>query len=349
MTAPNPSADFIIGVDTHKHSHTAAVVNPLGAELATSTQPVTTAGYAKLLSFAQTHAGQQRLWAIEGTGSYGRGLTTYLLAQDESVIEIDRPARPARRNGAKNDALDAVRAAREALSRDRLAEPRCRGDRESLRLLLRTRNGAVDAYKKALCHLKALVVTAPAALHDRLTPLKTDALLKQCSRLRICPGHAAEYRTTVLVLRSTARRAQALDAEAEMLKNEIDELMNRLAPTLRAEKGVGAITGGELLCAWSHPGRFRSEAAFATLAGVAPIPASSGQMTRYRLNRGGDRQLNRALHTIVLSRLAHDDETKRYAERRQAEGKTPREIKRCLKRHLARRLFKLMERMPMPA
>lgn len=347
MAPTTPRVDFVIGVDTHKATHTAAVVNPLGAALATSTQPATAAGYAELLSFAQANGAGQRLWAIEGTGSYGRGLTTFLLAQDESVVEIDRPARPARRNGAKSDVLDAVRAAREALSRDRLAEPRGRGDRESLRVLLRTRDGAVDAYSKAVCHLKALAVTAPAALHERLRSLTTDALIKQCSRLRICSGHASEYRTTVLVLRSTAQRAQALDREALSLASELDKLVSRMAPLLRAEKGVGPVTGGELLCAWSHPGRFRSEAAFATLAGAAPIPASSGQVTRYRLNRGGDRQLNRALHTIVLSRLAHDEETKCYAERRKAEGKTPREIKRCLKRHLARRLFKLMERIPM--
>jgi len=348
MTIKTEPIDVVIGVDTHKQTHTASIVDQLGAELACRTSRATVAGHAELLQFARTYSGGKRLWAIEGTGSYGRGLTTFLLAHDEDVVEIDRPARPARRNGAKSDALDATRAAREALSRQDLAEPRCSGDREALRVLLCTRKVAISAYKPAINHLKALVVTAPAALHDRLTGLGREALIKQCSRLRVSRTQDAEYGATVLALRSTARRACMLMAEAKSLMSEIEALVTRLAPRLLAEHGVGPITGGDILCAWSHRGRLRSEAAFAMLAGVAPIPASSGQVTRYRLNRGGDRQLNRALHTIVLTRLAHHDETKRYAERRKAEGKTSREIRRCLKRHLARRLFKLLESMPMP-
>lgn len=341
-------ADFVIGVDTHKATHTGSVVDSLGAELATTTLTADGPGYRRMLRFAQTHADCGRIWAIEGTGSYGRGLTTYLLEHGEQVVEIDRPARPARRNGAKSDALDATRAAREALSRRHLAQPRRRGDREALRVLLRTRKGAVVARSQAICHLKSLVIAAPAQLRHRLDPLTTDALLERCSRLRILQSHDVEYRATVTALRATARRAQALGREASALESDLHELVRRMAPPLLAEQGVGSITGGEILCAWSHPGRLRSEAAFANLAGVAPIPASSGQVTRHRLNRGGDRNLNCALHIIVLNRLAHHEETKRYAARRQAEGKTPREIRRSLKRSLARRLFKLLEAMPRP-
>jgi len=215
-------------------------------------------------------------------------------------------------------------------------------------VLLRTRESAVSSCSQAICNLKSLVVTAPAQLRHRLAGLGTNALMERCSRLRILRTHEVEYRATVMALRTTARRVLALRQEAEELKSALDELVRKMAPRLLAEDGVGPITGAEILCAWSHRGRIRSEAAFATLAGVAPIPASSGQTTRHRLNRGGDRHLNCALHTIVLCRLGHHEETRRYAARRQAQGKTPREIKRCLKRNLARRLFKLLETMPQP-
>lgn len=348
MVAATEQADFVIGVDTHKHSHTGSVVDPLGAELVTTTLPADVPGYRRLLQFADRYTNGCRIWAIEGSGCYGNGLTHYLLEQGESVVEIDRPGRPARRNGAKSDALDATRAAREALSRPHLAQPRRRGDREALRVLLRTRKGAVEARSQAMCHLKSLVITAPSQLRQRLDGLETDGLVDRCARLRIAPTHSAEHQATVAALRATARRVRVLTEEAEDLKFRLDALVRRMAPRLLDEVGIAAITAAEVLCAWSHRGRLRSEAAFANLAGTAPRPASSGQITRHRLNRGGDRRLNCALHTIVLSRLAHHDETKHYAARRTAEGKTPREIKRCLKRHVARRLFKLLEAMPQP-
>jgi transposase len=265
------------------------------------------------------------------------------LAQDERVVEIDRPARPARRNGAKTDELDAVRAAREALAREHLAQPRQRGEREALRVLLTTRAGAVDARRRAICHLKSLVVSAPESLRQELRPLSTYDLLRRCARLRIAPTHSAELRATKTALRMTAQRALSLQAETTTLQTQLAHLVQQLAPRLLAEPGVGTITASQILCSWSHAGRLRSEAAFAALAGVAPIPASSGQVHRNRLNRSGDRQLNRALHTIILARLRSHQETLEYAHRRTLEGKSPREIKRCLKRHLARRLFKLLE------
>ncbi len=168
----------------------------------------------------------------------------------------------------------------------------------------------------------------------------------RAARLRTSPGQSAEHRATVCALRAIARRALVLGAEAADHETQIELLVAQLAPTLLSEPGVGAITAARILCSWSHKGRIRSEAAFASLAGVAPIPASSGQVVRYRLNRGGDRQLNRALHTIVLSRLAHHPDTRAYAARRTAEGRSPREIRRCLKRYLARRIFRLLEAMP---
>ena len=350
MPTQTTPADVVIGVDTHKHTHTGAVVNALGAEVAILACRANEAGYGRLLRLAQAHTTMgTRRWAIEGTGSYGRGLTNYLLEHGEVVVEIDRPARPARRNGAKSDALDATRAAREALARRHTTQPRRRGAREALRVLLRTRKSAVKASSQAVCHLKSLIVTAPMPLRQRLDGLTTtDALVTTCARLRGSAKHDDEYRATVLVLRSIARRIQALDQEVETLEAELHALIQRIAPELLAEPGVGPISGAELLCAWSHRGRLRSEAAFAMLAGVAPIPASSGQTTRHRLNRGGDRHLNNALYIIARSRLTYHEETQRYAARRKAEGKTPREIRRCVQRALARRLFKLLEAMPMP-
>lgn len=335
--------DFVVGVDTHKHTHTAAIVTPSGGVVAQLTVAADAAGYARSVAFARERAPGRRLWAIEGTGSFGAGLTTALLEQGERVAEIDRPARSARRSGAKSDALDAVRAAREALAREHLAQPRRRGAREALRVVLTTREGVITARTRALCHLKALVVNAPEALRHALRPLGTDDLLRHCARLRSTPARPTEHQATVLVLRMTARRALTLTAEAATLEAELARLVAHIAPVLLTEPGIGPISAAQLLCAWSHPGRLRSEAAFAALAGVAPIPASSGQVTRHRLNRSGDRQLNRALHTIVFVRLRHHPETQAYAARRAAEGKSPRETMRCLKRHLARRLFKLLE------
>ncbi len=336
--------DHVIGVDTHKLSHTAAVVDPNGGRIADITLPTDAFGYKRIYRFACEHACGRRVWAIEGTGHFGSGLTTFLLEQGEWVVEIDRPARPARRNGAKSDELDAVRAAREALGRDHLAQPRRRGEREAMRVLLRTRHGAMQARTKAICHVKALVDTAPESLRHHFRGKSDKDLIASGARLRTGPAQSLEHRATIMALRATARRVLALEAEANDLESQLEQLVTERAPWLLTQPGVGPITATEILVAWSHPRRLRSEGAFAMLAGTAPIPASSGQTMRHRLNRGGDRQLNRALHTIVLSRLAHDKETRRYAARRTSEGRTPREIKRCLKRYLARRLFRLLER-----
>lgn len=336
--------DAVIGVDTHKLTHTAAVVTPTGGLVADMTIPTDAFGAKRVLAFAREHAPGRRVWAIEGSGSYGSGLTTFLLEQGEWVVEIDRPARPARRNGAKSDELDALRAAREALSREHLAQPRRRGDREAIRVLICTREGAVLSRTRAITHLHALVVNAPEGIRNQLRKLTTDELLERCARLRTGPSQSVEHRTTITALRSTARRALACEAEAADLESALEVIVVRVAPELLARPGIGVMSAARVLNAWSHPGRIRSESAFAQLAGVAPIPASSGQIVRHRLNRSGDRQLNRALHTIVLSRLQHHPETRTYAERRRAEGRTDREIKRCLKRFVAREIYRLLER-----
>jgi transposase len=335
--------DAVIGVDTHRDHHTVAVVDPTGGVIVTVELVADAFGYRRMLAFARDHAPGRRVWAIEGTGSFGAGLSTSLLEHGEWVVEIDRPTRPARRNGAKSDELDAVRAAREALSREHLAQPRQRGDREAMRVLLTTRAGTVVARTKAICQLKALIVGAPEQLRHQLRGGTTDQQLDRCARLRTLPHHSVEHRCTVRALRTCARQALFLEAQAADLETELEQLVTAAAQQLLQLPGVGVITAAQILVSWSHAGRLRDEAAFAALAGVAPIPASSGQTVRYRLNRSGDRQLNRALHTIVLSRLTHDQQTKQYAARRTAEGKTPREIKRCLKRAVARHVYRLLE------
>lgn len=193
--------DFVIGVDTHKSSHTLGLVDRTGAEHGDVTLATDAFGYPKMLSWAKERTAdpERRCWAIEGTGSFGAGLTTYLLEHGEWVVEVDRPKRPARRNGAKSDTLDAYRAAREAFSREHLAQPRRRGTREAIRVLLCTREGAVRARSRALCHLQALIVNAPTQLRDQLRRDKIDVQVERCARLKIIADHSVEHRATVRV------------------------------------------------------------------------------------------------------------------------------------------------------
>lgn len=333
--------DYVIGVDTHRDSNTAAVIDAVtGAVVATTECPTDATGYKRTLRFALKHAEGRLVWAIEGSGSFGSGLTTYLLQQGYWVVEIDHPSRPARRNGAKTDEIDAVRAAREALSREHLAAPRARGDREAMRVLLSARQGAILGRTRAIGQLKALIVNAPEQLRHTLRDGTTSQQLSHCARLRTRPHHTIEHRATVQAIRAVARRALFLEAEAAEHETELEQLVLAACPSLLELPGVGALTAAQLLISWSHHGRIRNEAAFASLAGVAPLPASSGQTSRHRLNRTGDRQLNRALHTIALTRLRTDETTQQYAQRRTQEGKTPRDIKRCLKRAIARELYR---------
>ena len=338
--------DYVLGVDTHRDEHVLAVVTaPAGAIVAGRAAPANARGYRNLLCLAERHASGRRAWAIEGTGSYGAGLARYLAGRGETVLELSRTPRGERRLRGKDDALDAVRTARAALAAETLALPRAGERREALRLLLIARRSAVDVRREALSQLRAVIVTAPEPLREQLRSLSTGKLLDRCSRLRRT-GSTADELATRLVLRSLARRIQAATVEANELEREILGHVRALAPTLLDEPGVGPIVAAQLIVAWSHHGRLRSEAAFARLAGVAPVPASSGQTQRHRLSRGGDRQLNRALHTIALHRRQHDRTTRDYIARRIAEGKSKREATRLLKRYLARHLYRLLEQQP---
>jgi transposase len=211
---------------------------------------------------------------------------------------------------------------------------------------LATRAQAVDFRTRAICALHALVTSAPDSLRERLRRLTLGELLRTCAALRGSTRQTAEEFATTMALRATARRALACEDEAAELVTQLAVLVQRVAPALLCQVGIVPVVAGQVIASWSHRGRVRSEAAFAKLGGVAPIEASSGTVVRHRLNRCGDRQLNRALHTIVLVRMRQHSETKAYVSRRLAEGKTIREIKRCLKRYVARQLFRQLESLP---
>ena len=217
MNMVTDHVDVVIGIDTHKHTHTAAFVDRLGGIQDTLEIEANASGYRRLLRAASEHEGV-RVWAVEGTGSYGAGLTTALVAAGEHVVEVERPSRPMRRAGAKSDPIDALRAAREVLAREHQIEPRQRGNREAVRVLSATRSGAVVARTKALNHLHALVVTAPEELRRRLAARSTGELARRCVALRVRTDMTDEHRATVMALRACARRAVACGREADELE-----------------------------------------------------------------------------------------------------------------------------------
>lgn len=333
--------DTVIGVDPHKCTHTAVfVAAATGKKLASQTVPADPRGFAALVKVAEGYSGS-RCWVIEGCGSWGRGLATWLINRGETVREIDSPRRTARRMGKKNDELDATRAAREALGREDLAEPRCGGDRDALATLLLARRSAVEMANDTERQLHALASTCPEQLAKRLRGLKTHRLVTVCATWRPTGDPA-----TVIIaqaMRTMARRIRDLHAEADAHESSIERIVRSWRPDLLDLVGVGPIVAATLLNVWSHHGRFRHEAAFAMVAGVAPIPASSGLITRHRLNRRGDRRLNSALHIVAIQRQRHDPRTRAYFDKRRADGKTDREIRRCLKRYIARELFGVLE------
>jgi len=336
--------DLVIGVDTHADTHTAALIAvDTRAVLATLTVPADPHGYARLVELAESHGGV-RGWAIEGAGGYGAGLARHLSDRAELVVELDRPHRPPRRHGAKSDVIDAERAARDALARIHLAAPKTGAERAGLAMLLTARRSAVEAAADAQKQLRALVITAQETVRARFRGQSTRQMLLTAARQRphLHTGDIEVF-TALSVLRALARRITALQAESSEHERAITAIVRSWRPDLLEIPGVGPTTAAVVLTAWSHPGRVRSDAAFAMLAGAAPIPASSGKTVRHRLNHSGNRQLNRALHVIAISRMRYDPTTRAYTQRRRAERKTDREIRRCLKRYIARQLYRQLE------
>jgi transposase len=335
--------DAVIGVDTHTDTHTAAVVDRLGAHLATIEVSADAAGYARLIKLAASKIpGPKVAWAIEGCGSHGAGLAAALDGTGHLVIEADRPKK-ARRRGGKSDQIDAVRAARQALAAPDPAQPRTGDTREALRILLATREHAIKTRTATVNTFKALILTAPEDLRAQFRGRPTATQARTALTLSPRPGQPISHQHLHAALRQLARQISDLDATLKASLTTIHSLVRTWMPALLTEPGIGPISAAQLLVTWSHPGRFRTEAAFAALTGTAPIPASSGRTARHRLNPYGDRTANRALHTIAVSRLRHHAPTIAYATRRTAEGKTTREIRRCIKRYLARHLYRMME------
>jgi transposase len=338
------TADAVIGVDTHTDTHTACLLDRLGRQIATVTVTADPEGCRMLLAWALRHApGRQLAWAVEGTRSHGLGLARMLQASGQAVVEAGRPARASKRPGGKSDPADALRAARDALAADKLAQPRSDGPREALRILLTARAQTSTARTAAVSTLKALLLGAPDDLRQALRGLSTPRQASKCRSLRVRPSQPVAEQILRAELRRLATHIGSWDRELRANQAQLRQLVAQIMPALLAQPGVGPMSAAQLLVSWSHPGRCRSEAAFATLAGVSPLEASSGNITLHRLNRFGDRQLNRALHVIVNWRiLHHHTPTQAYLTRR-AGHKTQPEIRRCLKRYAARQLFRLME------
>ena len=335
---------LVAGVDTHRDSHAAALCDGLGRVLAERQAPATPDGYAGLLAWAlDAAAGRPLTWALEGSRSYGLGLARHLAARGQQVTEIDRTTRAGHRRAGKSDPIDAVRAARELLARPHPAQLRADGDREALRLLMIDRDHAVQSAKTARAALAAIVVTAPAPLREQLRHLPRARRARACAALTCPPNADRQTRVLHQTLHRLGQRIAALAETAAELETQITDIVDDMTPGLiAAEPGLGALTAAQILLSWSHPGRIRSEAAFAMLSGTAPVPVSSGRTDRHRLNRLGDRQLNRALHTIAITRMRSHPATLAYIARRRAEGKTDKEIRRCLKRYLARHIYRTL-------
>jgi transposase len=342
---PNIEVAVILGVDTHLDFHTAVAVDHLGRRLGESSVPTTANGYERLLRWAEGF-GPVSCAGVEGTSSYGAGLTRHLRARGIEVLEVERPKhrRSSWSNLEKSDPSDAERAARAVLAGEASGLPKSGDGRvEMIRTLRAARRSAIKARTQAANQLQGLRVTAPEELRRRLRGLTTKELVSVAGRFRLGDGPRDVPTATRFALRSVARRYEALSEEIAELDAHLDRLVAQAVPELVSLAGIGTDNAATLLIvAGDNPQRLRSEASFASLCGVAPMEASSGKVVRHRLNRGGNREANRALYMICLARMRRDRRTKEYVARRTAEGKSKREIIRCLKRYLAREVYRVL-------
>lgn len=339
VTTDGPE-DVLLGVDTHKDFHAAAVITTVGATLDGRPFPATADGYRQLLAWAHSF-GTLRRAGVECTGSYGAALTRYLRGAGIEVTEVNQPDKAARRRHGKTDAVDAEAAARAVLSGRATATAKAAdGPVEALRLFRMAKGSATKSRTQAINQLKSVLISTAPALRESLAGLSNVKLIRSCAELDVAAGNdsAAAARHT---LRLLARRIQSLTEEINDLNQRMTDAVLIAAPGLLDHRGVGPDTAAALLiAAGDNPDRLGSEASFAALCGTSPVEASSGKTQRRRLNRGGDRQANSALYTIVLSRLRWDPRTRDYMNRRIAQGKSRREAIRCLKRYVARDLYK---------
>jgi transposase len=337
---PSDPSEFVLGVDTHRDIHVAAVLSSLGVLLGTASFPTTIAGYRRLLAWARGF-GPVHQAGVECTGSYGAALTRHLRSETITVLEVNRGDRADRRRRGKTDTLDAEAAARAVLSGRATAIAKSGdGQVEILRMFKLAKNSAVKSRSQAINQLKAVLVQADPRLRESMAGLSNRTLLRRCTELNVSnpddPAAAAAF-----TLRLLARRILQLTGEIDELNTHITTAIQAHRPRLLQHYGVGPDSAAALLlAAGDNPERLGSEASFAALCGVNPIEASSGKTQRRRLNRGGDRQANSALYTITITRLRWDQRTQHYINRRIAEGKTRREAIRCLKRYICRELYR---------
>lgn len=338
-------AGIVVGVDTHKDFHLAAATDSLGRDLGHARFDADRAGYAQLIQWARTH-GEVAAFAIEGAGSYGAGLARYLAAHGEFVAEVARPGRQHRARHGKSDPSDAHAAAGALLSGDALGVPKSAdGIIEAIRILQATRASAVRAKSSAVVALQSLVITAPDEIRDELADLRPRAMVRTCAQLSPESSPTTPADAAITGLGMLARRYEHLEQEAKLLGAQIARLVGLACPGLLELCGVGPEIAATLLVAvGDNGGRLGSERAFAKICGVAPLDASSGRQQRHRLNRGGNRQANRALHTLVVVRLRAHAPSRQYMARRLAEGKTKKEVMRCLKRYVAREIYATIQR-----
>lgn len=333
---------IVVGVDTHKHAHVAVALDQVGAVIGEITIPVDRAGYAQLQQWA-AELGERAEFGIEGTGSYGAGLTSFLRRHGHLVLEVNRPDRRIRYLQGKTDVIDAETAARAVLTGAVTAVPKTAdGTVEMIRQIKIAKDTAVKSRSQAIITLKTILVNAPAELREELEPLNDRELLERCRELRYesmdTPLDAARY-----TLRALADRYRALDHEVRLHERVLATLTDRVAPALTSRFGIAEDSAAELLLVvGDNPERIHSEAALAKLCGACPVPASSGKTSRHRLNRGGHRQANAALHRILIVRMRFHEPTIAYVARRTAEGKTKKEILRCLKRLLIREIYQII-------
>jgi transposase len=343
---PHTLVEVILGVDTHLDLHVAVAVDHLGRRLGESSVPTTVKGYERLLCWAEGF-GPLRCAGVEGTSSYGAGLARHLRSRGIEVLEVERPKRRrrgSRRNFEKSDPSDAYSAARAVLAGETSGTPKS-GDGcvEMIRALRTARRSAIKAKTQAANQLQGLRVTAPDELLNRLRGLSTKELASVAARFRLGDDPRDVPTATKFALRSVARRYEALSGEIAELDAQLDRLVGQVAPELVSLAGIGTENAATLLIvAGDNPKRLKSEASFASLCGVAPIEASSGKVVRHRLNRGGNREANRALYMICLARMRRDRRTKEYVARRTMQGKSKREIIRCLKRYVAREAYRVL-------
>lgn len=327
-----------VGVDTHKTTHTAVAADNVGTILAQTEIRTDEEGYEALLAWS-LRFGQGLCFGIEGTGSYGAGLCEFLINRGLTVYEVEQPKRRSRRKG-KSDSIDALCAAKAVLSGEGSSKPRSRGKREALRAMFAFYDSCVVERNRLINQLEALRTAAPNALRARIGRTSGPALIRRVATAR-CARDASEVeKTTLVVMKDTVGRIRALDPQVSDYLHKITEQVKALNPALLDEPGVGPITAAKLLVV--DVGRFDSESKFARANGTAPIPASSGKRQRQRLNRGGDRQANYAIHMIALARSRFHEESRHYYQKKIREGKSKKEAMRCLKRKVSKRLYRIL-------